>query len=63
MAAFDYGIKADPVLFEKLIQEGYQIDIQGSIRQAWEMVRQHIGEFIGFTLILSLIHISQGIVR
>ena len=52
MAAFDYGIKADPVLFEKLIQEGYQIDIQGSIRQAWEMVRQHIGEFIGFTLII-----------
>lgn len=55
MAAFDYGVKADPALFEKLIHEGYQIDVQGSIRQGWEMFKQHIGEFVGFTLIIFVI--------
>jgi len=52
MAAFDYGIKADPALFEKPMAGDYQIDVQGSIRQGWEMFKQHIGEFVGFTLVI-----------
>jgi uncharacterized membrane protein len=52
MAAFDYGAKADPVLFEKPLNGGYHIDIQACLKEGWEMFKQHIGEFVGFTLII-----------
>lgn len=52
MTAFDYGGKADPVLFEKPLNGGYQIDIQACLKQGWEMFKQHTGEFVGFTLIV-----------
>jgi len=52
MAAFDYGQKADPALFAKLISEGYQVNVQDSIKQGWEMFKLHIGEFVGYTLII-----------
>ncbi|MEI8031992.1 MAG: hypothetical protein WCH05_01400 [Chlorobiaceae bacterium] len=52
MAAFDFGVKADVALFQRQINGGYDVDVSGYIRRAWEMFREHVGEFIGFTLIV-----------
>jgi hypothetical protein len=52
MAAFDFGIKVDPDLFERQIKEGYEVKVSEYLRQGWEMFQQNIGEFIGFTLIV-----------
>ncbi|NTW70253.1 MAG: hypothetical protein HGB23_10490 [Chlorobiaceae bacterium] len=52
MAAFDFGVKVDPALFDRQINDGYEINGSDYIRKGWEMFRQNIGEFIGFTLIL-----------
>ncbi len=51
MAAFDFGVKVDPVLFERLINERYQLNVSSYLHQAWELFKEHIGEFVGFTLI------------
>jgi uncharacterized membrane protein len=52
MAPFDFGQKVDSALFDKLINEGYKVDVSGYIKQGWEMFKAHIGEFVGFTLII-----------
>jgi hypothetical protein len=52
MAAFDFGEKIDPALFDRQINEGYHVNVSEYIRQGWEMFQQNIGEFIGFTLII-----------
>ena len=52
MAPFDFGQKVDPALFEKLIGEGCKVNASDYVQKGWEMFREHIGEFIGFTLII-----------
>lgn len=52
MASFDYGEKADPTLFEKSLRGDYRIDIQACLKEGLEMFKQHIGEFVGFTLVI-----------
>jgi hypothetical protein len=52
MAPFDFGQKADPALFDKLIKEGYQVNASEYVQKGWEMFKEHIGEFIGFTLVI-----------
>ncbi len=49
MAAFDFGVKVDSRLFDR---ECCTINIQSYLSQAWEMFRENIGEFIGFTLVI-----------
>jgi len=49
MAAFDFGVKVDPWLFDR---EYSTINIQRYFRQGWEMFRENVGEFIGFTLVI-----------
>jgi hypothetical protein len=49
MAAFDFGVKVDPRLFDR---ECSTINIQNYLRQGWEMFRENVGEFIGFTLVI-----------
>ena len=52
MAAFDFGVKVDPHLFDKQLNTHCNINVQDYIRQGWEMFKEHIGEFVGFTLLL-----------
>jgi hypothetical protein len=51
MAPFDFGQKVDPALFDKLIEEGYEVNASDYVQKGWEMFKGNIGEFIGFTLI------------
>ncbi len=55
MAAFDFGAKIDPQLFDKQLNASVTIHIQDYIRQGWEMFKEHVGEFVGFTLIIFVI--------
>lgn len=50
MAAFDFGVKVDPHLFDKQLNASVTMHIQDYIRQGWEMFKEHIGEFIGLAL-------------
>ncbi len=52
MAAFDFGTKVDPQLFEKHLGSPVTINVQEYIGQAWNMFKEHVGEFVGFTLII-----------
>jgi len=52
MAAFDFGVKVDPGLFDR---ERSAINIQSYLSQGWEMFRKNVGEFIGFTLIIFVV--------
>ena len=52
MAAFDFGVKIDPQVFDKRLNTPCTVDIQNYIRQGWEMFKEHVGEFVGFTLIV-----------
>jgi uncharacterized membrane protein len=52
MAAFDFGNKVDPHLFDKQLNSTYTVNIQDYIKQGWEMFKEHIGEFVGFTLLI-----------
>jgi len=52
MAAFDFGVKVDPDLFDKQLHTTCSVNVQDYIMQGWEMFRENIGEFTGFTLII-----------
>ena len=52
MAAFDFGVKVDPQLFDHQLNASRTLNVQEYIRQGWEMFKEHVGEFVGFTLIL-----------
>ncbi|NTV98219.1 MAG: hypothetical protein HGA70_03550 [Chlorobiaceae bacterium] len=52
MAAFDFGSKVDPQLFDKYTQTGISLNVSDYIGQAWNMFKGHVGEFLGFTLII-----------
>jgi uncharacterized membrane protein len=51
MAPFDFGEKVDPTLFDRLIDDGYELNSSEYVQKGWEMFKEHVGEFIGFTLI------------
>ena len=61
MAAFDFGEKVDPTLFERQLNAFYTIDSQRYIRQGWEMFKENIGEFLGFTLIILAVWIASSL--
>ncbi len=52
MAAFDFGVKFDPQVFDRQLNASCTLNVQDYIKQGWEMFKEHVGEFIGFTLIL-----------
>ncbi|NTW53478.1 MAG: hypothetical protein HGB15_01670 [Chlorobaculum sp.] len=52
MASFDFGQKVDPAQFEKLIEQGYQVNASEYVQKGWDMFKEHVGEFVGFTLIM-----------
>lgn len=60
MASFDFGQKVDPALFEPLIEQGYQVNASGYVQKGWEMFKEHIGEFVGFTLIVFAISLASA---
>ncbi len=61
MAAFDFGEKVDPTLFERQLHETCTINVQDYIRQGWEMFRANIGEFVGFTLIIFAVLVASSL--
>lgn len=44
---------------DNLIQQGYRLDIGGSIQQGWQILSQNLGGFIGFTLLTFLLVIAS----
>ncbi len=52
MAAFDFGVKVDPQAFDKQLNTPCVLNIQEHIKHGWEMFKEHVGEFVGFTLIV-----------
>ena len=52
MAAFDFGDKFDPQLFIQQLNASVTVNTQDYVRLGWEMFKEHIGEFVGFTLII-----------
>jgi hypothetical protein len=52
MASFDFGVKVDPQVFEQQINTSVTVNLQDYIKQGWEMFKEHVGEFLGFTLII-----------
>ena len=48
---FDFGRKVDPKTFEKLIEEGYEVDPSKYLKDGWELFKSRAGEFIVFALI------------
>ena len=55
MAAFDFGNKVDPQLFNQQLNASVTLHVQDYIKQGWEMFKEHIGEFVGFTLLIFVI--------
>ena len=52
MAAFDFGVKVDPQVFDRHLNASCTLNVQDYIRQGWEMFKEHIGEFVGFTILV-----------
>ncbi|NTU96547.1 MAG: hypothetical protein HGA62_01890 [Chlorobiaceae bacterium] len=52
MAAFDFGSKVDPQLFDKYSGTSLELHVRDYLDQAWKMFKEHVGEFVGFTLII-----------
>ncbi len=52
---FDFGRKVDPKTFEKLINEGYEVDVSKYLKDGWEIFKTRAGEFVVFTLIIVLV--------
>lgn len=48
---FDFGRKVDPRMFERLINEGYEVDLSRYLKEGWEIFKSRAGEFIVFTLV------------
>jgi hypothetical protein len=55
MEPFDFGRKIDPATFEAQLAGTYHLDVGSALRKGWEMFVSHIGEFIGFTLLVILV--------
>ena len=60
MASFDFGVKVDPLMFEKQLNTPCTVNIQDYIKQGWEMFKEHVGEFVGFTLILFVAYVVSS---
>jgi len=52
MAAFDFGLKVNPQLFDQQLNATVTIHVQDYIKKAWEIFKEHIGEFVGYTLLI-----------
>lgn len=62
MAAFDFGVKVDPYLFERAVSATTSLNIQQYLQQAWQMFRENIGAFLGFTLTLFAVWLATSMV-
>ena len=52
MAAFDFGVKVDPQVFDRHFNDSCSLNVQEYIKQGFEMFKAHVGEFVGFTLVI-----------
>lgn len=52
---FDFGRKVDAHLFDRVIDDGYEVNMSDYISEAWDFFKAHAAEFSGFTLILFLL--------
>lgn len=50
---FDFGRKVDPKTFDKLINEGYEVEPSKYLKEGWEIFKSRAGEFIVFTVIIA----------
>ena len=62
MAAFDFGVKVDPHLFDGSVNATTSMNIQQYLQQAWQMFRENIGAFLGFTLTLFAVWLATSMV-
>lgn len=60
MPPFDYGQKIDPQLFDKQLNVAVTINIQEYIGKGWTMFKEHIGEFVGFTLLIFVVSLASS---
>ncbi len=52
MGAFDFGVKVDPQVFDRQLNAPCSLNVQEYIKRGFEMFKEYVGEFIGFTLII-----------
>lgn len=52
---FDFGRKVDPKTFERLINEGYEVDPSKYLKGGWEIFKSRAGEFIVFAVIIAAV--------
>lgn len=52
---FDFGRKVDPKTFDKLINEGYEVDPSKYLKEGWEIFKSRAGEFIVFAVIVAVV--------
>ena len=52
---FDFGRKVDPKTFEKLIQDGYEVDPSKYLKEGWDVFKSRPGEFIAFSVIIFVV--------
>lgn len=62
MAAFDFGEKVDPHLFERAVSATTSLNIQQYIQHAWRMFSENLGAFLGFTLTLFAVWLATSMV-
>ena len=60
MAAFDFGVKVDPQVFERQLTAPSSINVQEYVKRGWEMFKEHVGEFVGFTLIVFVVYVVSS---
>ena len=58
MASFDFGVKIDSQVFEKQLNTPCTVNIEEYIKQSWEMFKEHVGEFIGFTVVYLILFVA-----
>jgi len=61
MAAFDFGVKVDPEQFHQQLNAPCTLHVQAYIRQGWQMFRENIGEFAGFSLIIFAVSLLSSL--
>ncbi len=62
MAAFDFGEKVDPHLFERAGVATTSVNIQRYLQQAWQMFLENVGAFFGFSLTLFAVWLATSMV-
>lgn len=63
MGAFDYGRKVDAAELAPLMGLQHGIPYRECIGEGWELFRAHVGEFLGFTLLVLLLSAAGSLLE